>query len=469
LLESIFEVRLVAKYTFVLVTALGVATAALAYFHVQRNQQHFEDDMRTDHRVVGHVLQSLLEDIFAGAAERGSARANEVIQLANTGGGATRFEWLAGAVMAEDQRIEGHEFVSRFPVHLQRVVGGTLVVRESLEDYDRLFRAEVVDTLVSFGVVVVLCLIASLTLGRWLVGKPIGKLVAKARRIARRDFSGSVDARRKDELGDLGAEMNAMSDALAGALDAISKETEARVRAVDQLRHAERLATVGRLAAGLAHELGTPLSIVSGHAQMIAGREVAGDAVVTSARTIDRESDRMGRIVRELLDFARRKNPHGSACDTVEVARRCLALLGPMVDQASITTRVETSNDSIRGVIDEDSLQHVLTNLAVNAVQAMPCGGTLRVALSRTRSRRDGEGTAHDRVRIDVADTGGGIAGDVLPHIFEPFFTTKQPGEGTGLGLAVVYGIVDDHRGLIEVDTGPRGTTFSVFLPEAAP
>jgi two-component system, NtrC family, sensor kinase len=460
--------RLVAKYTFVLVAALGMAIAMLGYYHVQRDQRHFEDDMRTDHRVVGHVLQSLLADIWLDTPDQGQARSEDVIQLANSGGGATRFEWIHGTSLDERQRVEGHEFVSRFLVRVRGRLIGSLVVRESLDELDRQFDDEVVYTVLSFGIIVLVCLVASLTLGGWLVGKPIHQLVDKARRIARRDFAGPVAIRRKDELGELAAEMNAMSDALSGALDQIATETEGRITAVDQLRHAERLATVGRLAAGLAHELGTPLSIVSGHAQMIASREVTGDAIAASAKAIDREADRMGRIVRQLLDFARRKGPEGSACDALDVARRCITLLGPMAEQCNVATKLEVPPEPMRAAIDEDSLQHVLTNLAVNAVQAMPQGGSLRVALSRTRARARGAEMAEVRVRIDVSDTGCGIAADVLPHVFEPFFTTKQPGEGTGLGLAVVYGIVDDHRGWIEVDTGERGTTFSVFLAEAA-
>ncbi len=461
--------KLVAKYTFVLVAALGVAIAGLAYFHVQRDQRHFEDDMRTDHRVVGHVLQSLLTDVWLAAPTDGEARARDVLQLANAGGGAARFEWAPGATTGELQGVDGNEFVSRFPVRVRDETIGTLIVRESLAENDRLLRSEIVFTLLSFAVIVLLCLVASFTLGRWLVGKPIHVLVDKARRVARREFSGAVAISRRDELGELAAEMNAMSDALARALEKIASETDARIEAVEQLRHAERLATVGRLAAGLAHELGTPLSIVSGHAQMIAGREVAGEGVVTSANAIDRETERMGRIVRQLLDFARRKGPEGSACDAVEVARRCVSLLGPLAEHNHVTPVVEVPAEPLRAAIDEDSLQHVLTNLAVNAVQAMPAGGTLRVALSRARARqRDGESLV-DRVRIDVQDTGAGISAEVLPHVFEPFFTTKEPGEGTGLGLAVVYGIVDDHRGWIEVESSGGGTTFSVYLAEATP
>jgi signal transduction histidine kinase len=452
-------VKLVAKYTFVLVAALGLAISVLGYFHVQRNQRHFEDDMRTDHVVVGHVLQSLLAD--------GEEPVGGVIQLANAGGGDARFEWVSSSDGVEKQGIEGHEFVSRFPVRVRDRLIGTLVIREALDDNERQLRDDLIYTATSFGVIVLLCLGASLTLGRWLVGKPIRRLVEKARRIARRDFAGAVEVRRSDELGDLAAEMNTMSDALASALERIASETEARLRAVEQLRHAERLATVGRLAAGLAHEMGTPLTIVGGHAQMISRGEVTGTAVVGSALEIERETDRMGRIVRQLLDFARRTSPQGGACDVAEASRRCVALLAPMADSRRVEATLEVPAAASNARIDEDSLQHVLTNLLVNAVQAMSDGGTLGVRVARTQARRSSEHGEQDCVRIDVSDTGPGIADDVLPHVFEPFFTTKQPGEGTGLGLAVVYGIVDDHGGWLEIATSPKGTTFSVFLEEA--
>ena len=460
--------KLVAKYTFVLVAALGLAIGLTAYYHVDRDQRHFEDDMRIDHRVVGHVLQALLDQVWRDTPAIGETRSQAIIGLANAGGGATQFSWEPGVATVELQRVEAHAFVSRFPVSDGARALGYLVVREPLDDNDRQLHSEIAYTLASFGLIVALCFIASLTLGGWLVGRPIHKLVDKARRIARRDFGGAVAIDRKDELGELAAEMNVMSDALSHALSTITTETEARIAAVDQLRHAERLATVGRLAAGLAHELGTPLSIVAGHAQMIAGHEVSGDQVDGSARAIDREVDRMGRIVRQLLDFARRKGPEGRTCAAAEIGERCLALFGPMADHHHVTVALTAPGPLPHVLIDEDSLQHIITNLFANALQAMAgAGGTLRIELARAPAIvRDGQ-PPRDYLRVDVADTGRGIDAATLPHIFEPFFTTKPQGEGTGLGLAVVYGIVDDHGGWIAVDTSPAGTRFSVYLAEA--
>jgi signal transduction histidine kinase len=343
------------------------------------------------------------------------------------------------------------------------------MVSEALDETDRLIRHGVLFSVFSVVLVVTLSFAASLVLGRWLVGKPIGKLVAKARRIGHRDFSGAVELERADELGELAEAMNAMSAELAHALHQIGLETDARVRAVEDMRHADRLSTVGKLAAGVAHELGTPLSIVGGHAQMIAGREVTGEAVLESAAAIDREATRMSRIVRQLLDFARRRGPEGTTSEVRMVAERVLELLAPIAKKAQVTTKL-FAPEPLCVLIDEDSLQQVLTNLLVNAVQAMPDGGELLVVTARARaaSPEAPDDAAKPCIRVAVTDTGRGIPGDAVAHIFEPFFTTKPPGDGTGLGLAVVYGIVIDHHGWVTVDSSERGTTFSVFLQEVA-
>jgi signal transduction histidine kinase len=464
--------KLVTKYTLVLVTALAVALSLLTLYRMVRDRDNLENDMRVDHGLVGHVLQAnaveLWRDARGAGGLAGERSIEHLIERSNETAGPTRFEWIAGGTsFDETHRSEGRAFVSRFPVRVDGVAIGTIVVSESLDDTERLVRHGVLFNVGSVAIVVILSFAASLVLGRWLVGKPIGKLVEKARRIGQREFSGAVELHRSDELGELAAAMNAMSADLAAALQQITRETDARVRAVEQMRHADRLSTVGKLAAGVAHELGTPLSIVGGHAQMIAGREVAGDAVLDSACAIDREATRMSRIVRQLLDFARRRGPEGTASEVGDVAARCLDLLAPMARKAGVTTRLLVS-EPVRALIDEDSMQQVLTNLIVNAVQAMWPGGELRISAARDRVVSPDAPSDPPRacVRITVSDTGSGIPPDVLAHIFEPFFTTKQPGDGTGLGLAVVYGIVSDHRGWITVDSSERGTTFAVFLQE---
>jgi len=451
--------RIVAKYTLVLGAALIAALTVLAVIRVEHDRDRFMQDMQGDHRVLGHLLQTGVTDLWLDAADA-TQQTVDLVQRANENAGEVRFAWIAGATAGEEsQRVEGHDFVSRFPIRVGGAVVGSVVGREPLDAIDRLVKNDVVLTAVELGLIVVLGLVLSLVLGRWLVGRPIGRLVSQARAIGARDFTGELAVRRADELGELATEMKTMSDALDRALATIAVETEARISAVEQLRHSERLSTVGKLAAGIAHELGTPLSIVAGHAQMIAGREVAGDAALQSAEAIDREATRMSKIVRQLLDFARRKGPEGTTCEPAVIAQRCTSLLAPILDRARVRCDIDAIDPSPRALIDEDSLQQVITNLVLNATQAMKDGGVVTIEISRAPDAQ---------VRIEVRDTGPGIPDDVLPHIFEPFVTTKEAGDGTGLGLAVVYGIVVDHRGKVTVESSGRGTTMTVLLQEAA-
>jgi signal transduction histidine kinase len=462
--------KVVAKYTIVLVATLAVALLVLAALRVAHDRAHFERDVALDHRVVGSVVQATVVDLWREYPDaEASRRTLALIDRANSTGGPTRFEWAQHPLSAQSQKIELDEFVSRFPVASGGRAVGTVVAREPLDDINKLVRSEIVLSAVSIGLILVFGLIASLVLGRWLVGAPIAQLVAFARRIGHRNFSHPIEVQRDDELGQLAAEMNAMSDELARALAAIALETEARVRAVEQLRHADRLSTIGQLAAGVAHELGTPLSVVSGHAQMISEREVTGDAVLESAHTIDRETKRMGRIVRQLVDFARRKGQVGTICEPSPVVHRCLGLLKPLLERSNVQYSVDESEQPpARILIDEDRLQQAVTNLIVNAVQAMPDGGSLKLSLRRVVASAPDAASMPPKpcVRLDVSDSGPGIPPNVLPHIFEPFFTTKQPGEGTGLGLAVVEGIISDYGGWIDVESSEHGATFSVFLHE---
>jgi signal transduction histidine kinase len=280
-----------------------------------------------------------------------------------------------------------------------------------------------------------------------------------------------LDLRQHDEIAELGQEMNAMSSKLSDANTRLVAETAARVHAMQQLRHAERLVTVGKLASGIAHELGTPLNVVSGRAKMISQNADATDVVRNNARIVMEQSERMAQIIRQLLDFARAGKPNKSLVDLKHLAASTLSLLRPIADKRRVTLHFEATEPVSEVVADATQLQQVVTNLVVNAVQASPESTTvevgLRMAASKTKpgpegSTKQGPGFAC----ITVSDHGTGMGEETLERVFEPFFTTKDVGEGTGLGLAVAYGIVQEHGGFITVESKlDEGSRFEVYLP----
>jgi signal transduction histidine kinase len=307
-----------------------------------------------------------------------------------------------------------------------------------------------------------------LVIGSHWIGRPLVRLIEKTRRIGAGDLSEPLQLDRKDEFGELAEAINSMCDQLRQAQEKIADEARARVAALEQLRHADRLRTVGRLAAGIAHELGTPLNVVSGRAGLIASGRLSADDVHKSAVTIKSEADRIAGIIRQLLDFARRNTPQRKLVDLNELVHQTLELLRPIAEKRQCTVAFAPHASSPLLQIDPGQIQQVLTNLVVNATESMPRGGPIEVAITPPTlgPPRGTNGAGGPYVRIDVRDRGEGMAPEILDQIFEPFFTTKPVGEGTGLGLSIAYGIVQEHGGWIDVASSPgQGCCFSVYLP----
>jgi signal transduction histidine kinase len=253
--------------------------------------------------------------------------------------------------------------------------------------------------------------------------------------------------------------------------DRLADEQKAREAATEQLRHADRLTTVGKLASGLAHELGTPLNVVAGRARLIRDAEVEGQDAVESARIVGEQADRMTALIRQLLDFARPRPLHKATINVANMAGRVCELVATIAKKANVTLVPPAAADSdvaMRVEVDEGQLHQVLTNLVVNAIQASPDGGSVEI-VTRVVEHAAPPYVGHQAPRwlaIEVRDTGIGMDDETRARIFEPFFTTKQVGEGTGLGLSVTWGIVREHGGWIDVTSTPgKGSTFTVYLP----
>jgi signal transduction histidine kinase len=352
------------------------------------------------------------------------------------------------------------------PVVVDGKVTGEIELSQSLEGEQRFIHVELLHELFMTAVLIVVCGGVSWLLGVRLVGEPVRELASQARRIGAGDLSSHISLRQRDELSLLADEMNAMTDRLAEARERLKSETAARLAAIEQVRHVDRLSTVGGLASGIAHELGTPLNVVSGRAAMIASGEVTSWSETREmARVIRERSDRMTRILRQLLDFARRKTAERSLTDLVKLARETVALLEPLAAKRGVGLDIESGTESLHAEVGAAEIQQVLTNLVMNAIQASPAGARVEVGLAaRTPAARPRDDLGK-WVCVQVRDFGVGISADARPRIFDPFFTTKPVGEGTGLGLSVAYGIVADHRGWIDVSSEPgRGSVFTVWL-----
>jgi two-component system NtrC family sensor kinase len=368
-------------------------------------------------------------------------------------------------------RVEGGQLLTFVPLFVRGRLEGALEISESLEPHKARSRAEVRAVLVRATIGAVVSIVAISVLGFVLIGRPLRGLTDLARRIGAGDLRSTLHVRQRDEVGELAREMNRMCVQLLEANDRLREESAARIGALEQLRHVDRLRTVGTLASGIAHELGTPLNVVSGRAKMMTTGEVTGDEVDESARIIVDQVDRIARIIRQLLDFARRRSPDRGRHDLATVVEQTLGLLKPMAAKKRVELLFE-ARSAVEADVDLGLLQQALTNLVANGIQAMPDGGRLHVRLMHQRVVPPAElgGSEADFALLEVCDEGIGIPADAMSRIFEPFFTTKGVGEGTGLGLSVAYGIARDHGGWIAVRTEEgRGSCFSLFVPAPRP
>ena len=284
----------------------------------------------------------------------------------------------------------------------------------------------------------------------YLVLRPAVKVIEMAQRVVRGDLTARVGIRPPGEIGILCQAVDQMADTLA------EREKQLQTATSKQLGRSEKLASLGRLAAGVAHEINNPLTGVLTFAHLLKEKSNMDDQDRQDLDLIIHETTRAAEIVRGLLDFARERAVVMEPLNINEVIGRTLRLIRnqKLFDRIVITEELAHDLPDIRGDINQ--LQQVLLNLSLNACEAMPGGGTLTI---RTVAEED-------RVLVTLSDTGCGIKPEHFDRVFEPFFTTKPVGKGTGLGLSVSYGIIQQHGGAIELDSAEgQGTTFSILLP----
>ncbi|MBI5493794.1 MAG: HAMP domain-containing protein [Deltaproteobacteria bacterium] len=486
--------KLARKLTLTLLLGIWGVLGVHAFFEVAREETALEEDVIDDLRIIGRALKPALVRLWQ---REGQVLAMQVLEYDEEMHRRVRIRWVSLSAPEGDphhpllrprylRRVARGEEVSwlsdpdakgesrayvYIPIMLDPLPPGALELSESLAPPREFLRETVIRLGITTGAMALVSGLVALLVGVYFVGRPMRRLAERARRIGEGELTGRLELTQDDEIGELAHEMNAMSDRLSEAQDSIERETQARIQALEALRHADRLMTVGKLASGIAHELGTPLNVVAGRARMIQDPGCTPEEAQVNARIIVEQSERITKIIRQLLDFARRRGPQKAPVSVLTLARQTLQLLRPMAQKRQVATAVEGPEDLPPVEVDANQIQQVLTNLAVNAIQATPeSGGTLVVTVHPVQATpppgEDAQPGAY--LRIDVTDSGHGIRPEDLGRIFEPFYTTKDVGEGTGLGLSVAYGIVREHGGWITVHSQPgQGSTFSVFLPRS--
>ncbi|MGD0264612.1 MAG: HAMP domain-containing sensor histidine kinase [Candidatus Methylomirabilota bacterium] len=287
------------------------------------------------------------------------------------------------------------------------------------------------------------------------------QLTAAADAIAHGDLGRRVNVAGGDEAGRLAASLNEMVASLHARAQRLEEEelkhTEELMHLQSRMAHSEKLASMGRLAAGVAHELNTPLGGVLSLAMLALEECDQSHPVRKDLEVIVKQALHCREIVKGLLAFAHQSESGAAKTDVNSVIESTLALLERQAIFQNVRTR-RTLGEGLPPVfIDPSRLQSVIMNVVMNAVDAMEGTGALGVETAVDE--------AGEQVLIRISDTGKGIPDKIKPLIFEPFFTTKEPGEGTGLGLAIVYGVVKGAGGRISVDSSPSGTTFTIWLP----
>jgi two-component system NtrC family sensor kinase len=311
------------------------------------------------------------------------------------------------------------------------------------------------------------------------VGKPIQALEKGTEHLSQGELGYQIEAQSQDEVGDLARSFNGMSLQLRAANEEIvtwAKTLEDRVdektkelrSAHDHMLHVEKMASLGKMAAVVAHEVNNPLSGILTYAKLLRKWVESGQAghdkreeAMQCLELIATESRRCGDLIKNLLSLSRTAPMNVQSTDLHAVMDRCLMLVRHQLDLGGIELQLNIAKDLPRVPCDPAQIEQVLIALIMNAIDAMPRGGNLW--LDARLSDDESE------IEIQVRDDGAGIAPDILPHIFEPFLTTKESGHGVGLGLAISRGIVERHNGRIEAKSElGRGTTFNISLPTQA-
>jgi two-component system, NtrC family, sensor kinase len=476
-----------------LTIAAGLVMAVASYFNLRQREAVLETAMRNEVHAHALTLQIVLQDDYAVGRMSDAKLLIDRLSDNPKVYGVILFDKDGHIIMLSDPLIpEGIQYPADvrhvissgepaeivrsindedvfsiiMPIRVGSKVDGAFEIAQPKSfvkaDVAKARRNVVVTTLILLGIIFLIVFFVT----RQSLARPIKELLEGAEAVGRGDLDYRVIVpKRGGEFSRLALDFNRMADGLAEQRRAAEREAEERLELERALRHSERLSVVGRLAAGIAHEMGAPLNVIYARTgQMLANPDSPLDKRQRNLTIIRSQAERITRIVRQLLDLARPGDVRREPVDVAPLIAGTLELIEADANRAGVCFDTEAVNSLLIDA-DKDLLHQVLLNICLNAIQAMPAGGRLRVECFRDAEAKDGKRMA----AIRISDTGAGIAPEHMAHIFEPFYTTKEVGEGAGLGLAVSNRIVEEHGGWIEAANNEAGgASFTVYLPQSA-
>jgi two-component system, NtrC family, sensor kinase len=476
----------------VLYLMLGIILIEMidGYFSIKREVKLFENHVQQETKLLGHGMEGMITEVWKSS---GQQRVLELIREADEREPQVGIRWVWLDVtdgdpfspeidrsrlirIGQDQNIafkikekDGGEFTyTYFPITVAKNRMGALELKKSLADVQNYTKDTIYQITLLMLISFVMAVLLSWILGYRFVGRPLDILTKAIKQISGEEFPEPIIIKKRNELTNLALAFNDMRKNLKRAREEIESESEARIEALNQLRHADRLKTVGSIAAGIAHELGTPLNIISGRSSLITSQKLSDMEKDESANIISTQVKRMSTIINQFLAYARYQKTQKNKIDIRLLVFQTVDLLYPSVNKQTTSIELLGKDIPVFIKIDAGQIQQVLANILTNAINAMADGGkiTIDIQEKRTRNNKNFGGKEKDYVCIAVQDEGSGISKEDIDFVFDPFFTTKITGQGTGLGLSIAADICYEHDGYIDVKSEVgKGSCFMVYLP----
>jgi two-component system, NtrC family, sensor kinase len=475
-------VKIGTRQTLATLVCVAPVLAGYTYFWISHSTQIYIEDLKRETRATTRALQAALEvDIAEGdwKSVRNAfvrIRGDSVEAALLDSSGNIKFSLSdfpvnpPPKIPALDKVLRGnpaefmqsrgslHWFCRAAPMVENGQVSGVLLVAQDWSDVHEDLRQRVVASALAGAVALTLIALLIPLVSRRYISRPLAEL---SRRLSL--FSADAEIHldvHGNEVELLTEEFRRLYEQLTEAQQRLRDENVRKIDLERRLRHSDKLATIGTLASGLAHEIGTPLNVIRGRAEYLLNADSNPLKSTEGLETIVSQIDRITKIVRMLLDFSSRRELAQHPRDVREIINATLNFLQTEAERRGVRFVANLPGEPLIVKCEAGQLQQVFINLAVNALDAMSEeGGTLQVT---AESERDG---MRRNLRLLFEDSGPGVAESDRERIFDPFFTTKEPGKGTGMGLAISQSIIREHDGKIEVERGRTGACFVVTLP----